>query len=270
MSYSIFEGTMADMTYTQVEEAASKGTIVFFPIAVIEEHGPHMCLGTDVYGSYDVTFKIKQKLNEKGIDSVIVPPFYWGINHLTSAFTGSFTSKESTMKNMLIEIILCLKKWGFNRIIPISGHNDYLHNKVIIEVAKECMSKHNINVHIPLQDNMVKLHGYTGKEDYLLSIESEIEIEEEDYVDIHAGSYETSYMINEYPKLVDQELAKTLKPTEVTEKDFSVLFKGGEVSKKLIPNGYCGNPSKINLSKAKEINDCIVGYITDAIEQLVK
>ncbi len=49
MSYSIFQGTMADMTYQQVEEASKQRLPVLFPIAVIEEHGPHMCLGTDTY-----------------------------------------------------------------------------------------------------------------------------------------------------------------------------------------------------------------------------
>jgi len=47
MGYSIFSDTMADMTFQQIEDAAKKNIPVLFPIAVIEEHGPHMCLGTD-------------------------------------------------------------------------------------------------------------------------------------------------------------------------------------------------------------------------------
>ncbi|MGI6669780.1 MAG: creatininase family protein [Acetivibrionales bacterium] len=40
---------MADMNYLQVKEATEKGLPVLFPVAVIEEHGPHLCLGTDTY-----------------------------------------------------------------------------------------------------------------------------------------------------------------------------------------------------------------------------
>ena len=52
MAYSIFAGTMADMTYLQVEEAAAQGLPVLFPVAVIEEHGPHLPLATDTYIAY--------------------------------------------------------------------------------------------------------------------------------------------------------------------------------------------------------------------------
>ncbi len=52
MGYTIFEDTLADMTFLEVEESARNNAVVLFPIAVIEEHGPHMCLGTDVYLAY--------------------------------------------------------------------------------------------------------------------------------------------------------------------------------------------------------------------------
>jgi len=50
--YSIFHETMVDMTFQEVEEAAKRGAIVLWPMGVIEEHGPHLPLGTDIYGAY--------------------------------------------------------------------------------------------------------------------------------------------------------------------------------------------------------------------------
>jgi len=35
MGYSVFAGTMADMTYREVEAAADRGAAVLFPVAVI-------------------------------------------------------------------------------------------------------------------------------------------------------------------------------------------------------------------------------------------
>lgn len=52
MGYSIFEKTMADMTWQEVEKASKENQIVLFPLGVIEEHGPHLPLGTDSYWSY--------------------------------------------------------------------------------------------------------------------------------------------------------------------------------------------------------------------------
>ena len=62
---NIFEDTMAHMTYVQIEEAAREGTIVLFPIGVIEEHGPHLPLAVDVYGSYLQSRVVKSELENR-------------------------------------------------------------------------------------------------------------------------------------------------------------------------------------------------------------
>jgi creatinine amidohydrolase/Fe(II)-dependent formamide hydrolase-like protein len=49
VGYSIFEGTMADMTFPEIESAAAHSAVVLIPIAVIKAYGPHLCLGTDAY-----------------------------------------------------------------------------------------------------------------------------------------------------------------------------------------------------------------------------
>ena len=47
--YSMFHDTMADMTYPEVERAARAGACALWALGVIEQHGPHLPLGTDVY-----------------------------------------------------------------------------------------------------------------------------------------------------------------------------------------------------------------------------
>jgi creatinine amidohydrolase len=62
---NIFEETMAHMTYVQIEEAARNRAIILFPAAVIEEHGPHLPLAVDVYGSYLQSRAVKSELQTK-------------------------------------------------------------------------------------------------------------------------------------------------------------------------------------------------------------
>ena len=94
---------MADMTYQQIEKAAKEKLPVLFPIAVIEEHGPHMCLGTDTYLTYSFCKKIRQRLLDTGFDCLIAPPYYWGINVATNGFAGTFTVKPETMVSILCD-----------------------------------------------------------------------------------------------------------------------------------------------------------------------
>ena len=46
---NIFKDTMAEMTYKQIEKLVEQDAIVLFPVGIIEEHGPHLPLGTDIY-----------------------------------------------------------------------------------------------------------------------------------------------------------------------------------------------------------------------------
>jgi len=47
MDYSIFNETMADMTWPEIEKSAKNGAIILLPTGVIEEHSPHMCMGQE-------------------------------------------------------------------------------------------------------------------------------------------------------------------------------------------------------------------------------
>ena len=46
---NIFKDTMLEMTYEQVEKLAEQEAIVLFPVGIIEEHGPHLPLGSKIW-----------------------------------------------------------------------------------------------------------------------------------------------------------------------------------------------------------------------------
>jgi len=91
MGNSLFDQTMVDMKWPEIEKAATEGAIVLLPTGVIEEHGPHMGLGVDALCSVLSCRLVKKNLEEEGIRALIAPPYYWGINTATGAFPGSFT-----------------------------------------------------------------------------------------------------------------------------------------------------------------------------------
>ena len=49
---NIFEDAMSEMTYEQVENLVVQEAVVLLPIGIIEEHGPHLPLGNDIYLAY--------------------------------------------------------------------------------------------------------------------------------------------------------------------------------------------------------------------------
>jgi creatinine amidohydrolase len=264
MYNSIFHGTMVDMTYQEIEKLIHEEAVVLLPIAVIEEHGPHLPLGTDTYLTYSIFKHIQHELNNLNIKSVIAPPFYWGINSITNDFPGSFTVKPDTMKVVLKDTIECLYNWGFNNVYVLNLHGDYLQNKVLLETVKEIyeLNPTSKKIYDIVHKSFKVMLGISGSEPYVLVDNKKSEKDDngqelvvETYLDVHAGSFETSLMLLEYEELVNMEMAKKLESSKTTPELFRSWVKGGSEAREVTPLGYCGNPSNIDLKGAKKFSD---------------
>lgn len=74
--YSIFAETLADLTYQEVEALAKDGAVLLWGLGVIEEHGRHLPLGTDVYLPYAALKLTRRLLEAGGIKAANLPPFF--------------------------------------------------------------------------------------------------------------------------------------------------------------------------------------------------
>ena len=255
MNYSIFKDTMADMTYLEIERLIEEEAVVLFPIAVIEEHGPHLPLGTDTYLTYAVLKNIKKSLEGMGIKSVIAPPYYWGINVATGGFAGSFTVKVGTMKAVIKDTIECLEQWGFKKVYFLNMHGDFLHSKTILDITREIYeSNGKMNVYDIIPQFFASLVGLEGNEVYVLVQKDEDgrNKQPQHYLDIHAGGVETSLMLAEFDELVDENKARELQSSKTTFELLRKWQRGGEEAKEVTPLGYCGDPSNISIEDAKK------------------
>ena len=126
MNTSVFKGTMAEMSYPQIEAAIQQQAAVLLPVSVIEEHGPHLCTGTDMYLTGVVCRKIRDELQQQGKSTVIAPPFYWGINSITDGFTGSFSIRKETAQALLKEIAMKANKKNMMKAPAVQILNDFL------------------------------------------------------------------------------------------------------------------------------------------------
>jgi creatinine amidohydrolase len=219
---SIFTETMVEMTWEEVKLSAERGDSVLFPVAVVEAHGPHMDLSPDIYISYLFCRFLKKNLSEKGINTIIAPPYYWGINSATNKYPGSFTVRPETFKAMLFDIFSSLNEWGFSNVFIVNSHGDKQHTKVIGQSIDEIKQKLNMNVYS--MDNL----------DIFVENKPTFPEQRNDRFepDIHAGAIETATMWSFYPQKVKKDIALQLSP----EKRFD-------------PLAYCGDPASFILEK---------------------
>lgn len=251
MFTSIFENTMVTGNWQQVQMAAEEKQPVLFPLGVIEEHGPHLPLGADIYWSYCMCKMVKEKLRTLGKESIIAPPYYWGINYCTGGFPGSFSLKPETMQQVLFEVFENLKHFGFSEIYCFSYHGDSRHVKTIVAAIQKANAELGIHVRLVLESMDLRLYGWKGDEDFLLVSQPDYPMEwfaeqepaERGLHDIHGGAFETAVMSYFCPKQVDLEQARQLKSTSLDKEGMKKWLQGGASTREVVPLGYAGNPA---------------------------
>jgi creatinine amidohydrolase len=261
--YSIFHETMVDMTWPEVEKAAQEGAIVLMTTAVVEEHGPHMSCGIDTYLGYLMCKLSRRKLESRGIKTVIAPPLYWGVNRTSHVFPGTFTVRPETMKALLHDMLASLKSMGFRNIFNINAHGDGLHIRTAIEAIVEAQKSLGINVRYLMSEDDAKRAGLTGNEPFFLIHKSPpTDGAPSEYLDLHAGAWETGVVAAFFPEEVNTKAARSLEPTKVTMNEIGEWVKD---MKKVTPLGYLGDPAKFNAPEAKKNVEDSCRMMADAI-----
>lgn len=275
MFQSIFQKTIAESNWSEVAKLGSENAPALFPIGVIEEHGPQLPLGADIYWSYAMCRMVKEKLKDNGKQSVILPPYYWGVNYCTGSFPGSFSLKPETMKQVLIEILENAKSFSFSHIYCFNYHGDAAHVTVILDAIKEVNKVHDIAVKFMINQMDLPLYGLSGDEEYLLVVNPDYPMEwfeeeepsERGLLDIHAGAFETAVLHHFCPELVDLEITQKLESTSLNEEGLSKWLQGGMVMKNELPLGYAGNPAGYK-AVAKHVEEMLALQIENIQEQI--
>ncbi len=110
--------------------AETKGTCLW-SLGVIERHGPHMPLGTDlINGLYVCTEAAKRE------PAVVFPPWYLGQIYEARCFPGTITIPPRMMLELLLAILDEIGRNGFTRIITYVAHGG---NIWLAQLLTQCM-----------------------------------------------------------------------------------------------------------------------------------
>jgi creatinine amidohydrolase len=232
---------MAEMTWAEVSAAARGGAVALWAFGVIEQHGPHLPAGTDVYLPSARLRRAKALLAEAGVQGVIVPPYYWGVNHASSGFPASFRVRPEVMIELMVDVFESLAGDGFGHVFCVTGHGDALHNQAICDAIKRARAETGSDIafaadaglisrlRVDDERGVIRLQGDRG--DPL------------PFPDIHAGRGETSAMLALCPDLVRRDALPFLSAVAFTPDDLAEWRRGGDHAKRKTPQGYVGDPA---------------------------
>ena len=262
--YSIFHETMADMTFPELVQAAADGAAVLWGLGVIEQHGPHLPLATDVYMPSALLRQVRHRLAASGFNSVIMPPFYWGVNHVTGMFPGSFEVRPQIMIELMADLIKSLKKDNFSNLFCVSGHGDALHNRTLLDGLRRGAEESGVKGYFVGAPAFFARLGFDPADPCLLPTAPEAATTSA-YFDVHAGAIETSPMWAIYPDLVRTEILPTLKSTDFGPADMAEWRKGRGEALRKTPAGYLGDPAASDPEMGARIMANHAALVADAI-----
>ncbi len=205
----------------------------------------------------------KDVLKEFGIESIIAPPFYWGICQSTQGFIGSFSIRKETAKSLLNDIVESLNEFGFDEIYGINAHEDIEQNAFIIETFKELAVNRNIKVRYLFREEIMCHYGITGSELFICPVEKlKKSFSSTEISDVHGGDIETAIINKFYPDFVNTSIAHDLPPIQLPNDRAMEWLLGGKTDT-LSKKGYFGDTANYYSVDA-------VGYIDDLAHRIVK
>jgi creatinine amidohydrolase len=214
---------------------------------------------------------IKSELEKKGIQTLVAPPFYWGVNMATDSFGGSFSCREETVISVLFDAMASLKRWGFDRVFFINHHLDGAHIEAVDKAIQKARKEIEIMAYWITDPFVAKRLGYKGDEDHLVLHRSLMPPgPPPPYLDIHAEGYETSLIWHYLPELIHLDIWKELKPTRLTFKDLDIWRNGGAEARALTPQGYFGDPTGANPERGRNEMETYGRVAAESIEAFLK
>ena len=245
-------GTMAEMTATTIEAAAKRGALAILPVGVMECHGPHLPIGTDAFIALAVSRATAAYAAGRGVEALVAPPYYWGINTVLAEFPGSFRIRAETAAMLLDDVIGSLIANGFREVLVVSHHGDLAHNEMIRDVL---LGRHGRGdegarwLYTPFRWRMFARLGMTGAEPIWVPWQPVPELEAfrlTGVFGVHADEYETAAIVRYHPETVDYDALRDLPPTALTRDDLPAWRRGGADAKALTPHGYFGAPNPVD------------------------
>jgi creatinine amidohydrolase len=183
-----------EMTWPEVKAAIDGGKRrVIVMLAAMEQHGPHLPIGTDTYLGYATGERLARRLG----DALVAPVVSLGYSAGHLPMAGTVSIEEATLGAVIVDVCRSLAHHGFREIILLCSHGG--NYRAIRNVLTRLREEHRD----------IRISTITDFDEWLENTKAFAAREGLDMarLGVHAAQGETSLMLAHRPELVQMDKA---------------------------------------------------------------
>lgn len=183
-----------EMTWPEVRAAIDGGKRrVIVMLGAMEQHGPHLPIGTDTYLGYASGERLARRLGDALVAPVVTLGYSAG--HLPMA--GTVSIEEATLEAVIVDVCRSLARHGFREIILLCSHGgNYRAIRNVLSRLREEHREIRISTITEFDEWLEHTKKFAAREGLDMT-----------RLGVHAAQGETSLMLAYRPDLVQMDKA---------------------------------------------------------------
>lgn len=222
-----------EITSTAARKMADAGAMVVLPVAALEQHGPHLPLGTDALVLDAIIVGCRESLGED-FNGVFLPALPYGKSPEHMNFAGTVSLQAETLLAVVNDIIASLVRHGFRHFVFFNGHGG---NAALLQsFAFDLRDRYDAVIY------NLDLWGGGFFSEMIAEYFPTLVMKE-----VHTASIETALIQYLYPHLAGDV------PARGEQKEFGGGLRHGWLAEDYSPIGVIGDPSLANAETGEKI-----------------
>ena len=106
-----------DLTQPEIAQQLKKNPLVILPAGSVEQHGPHLPTGTDIYASQVIGHAVAERM-----DGLLLPSTPFGVTPMHAPFEGTITLTPDTYMRVVKETCVSTANHGAKELLIVNWH----------------------------------------------------------------------------------------------------------------------------------------------------
>jgi creatinine amidohydrolase len=253
-------GFWQELSAAEIAGLDVASTVALLPVAAVEQHGPHLPLGTDAIINAGIVARALGLLRSRGRPGprlLVLPALAIGHSPEHVATAGTLSAGNETLLALWTDVAAGVAAAGVRRLVLFNSHGG---QTALVDIAAVRWRAHfGMRVARAFWPAFGDPAGLFAADEWRRGL--------------HGGEVETSLMLHLAPEQVDMDAARNFVPAQPTG-CLWLGFEGpiglGWLSEDLHPAGVCGNAAAADPARGAALLEHLAQVLVAVVDELAQ